>query len=805
MQEKENITNNTVEEEGLNIKTIVACFLDHWKLFVISVIICLFGAAFYLYRATPVYQVSAKILLADKEKGSFSSQADFLNDFGFQAQNTNVENEIEVISSMSVARGAVLNSGLYTSYTIPGFKSRPIDKSASPVIVSFNPEQLQELDVTINLHFNFNGENPTTVEYTCFDKAIAEDVEFPAVTINEYPFTLNTIAGVVTIEQNEQFTKEATATTGELNVSISPLENVARSYMAALSIAPVSKTSSVAMLSINTPVPAKGVDYINAVIESYNYVTNEDKRQVARKTEAFIIDRIDSLKVELRAMEMRLSRYKKDNQIIDPSIDANTVSRAKTEYTKQLEEVDVALKAAKYLSSFVNDPNNDNKIIPTTFGVVIDQSLTALINNYNKDVLERNQLLTSATAENPALKASTIRVESIQADLRSAIAAFEKSLSVQRDAVELLVKSYSNRFAMSPDIERELLSLKRECEVKSGLYVMLLQKYEENALSLAVTADNLRCIDAPSFIGQVAPKKNMVILFALFLGLAIPAGIVYIKTLTRTQLTSVDEIQKLIKVPHVGTIPFKHGLKERKASILVDNKSYDIIGEAFRSLRTNLQFVMNKSQGKVTMFTSTTSGEGKTFIAANLAACTALLGKKVLLIGMDIRRPRLAEMFGFNPNDEGLTSYLAADPNQTSMLDKFIKHNVTIEGLDILPAGIVPPNPAELLSRRNLDKAIEYLSEIYDSIIIDAAPIGLVTDTLIASRVTNAVIYVVRLNYSHREDISYINSLIAEGKLENLSIVINGEELKKNTTVYGGSRYSGYGYGYGYGQSREKK
>ena len=262
---------------------------------------------------------------------------------------------------------------------------------------------------------------------------------------------------------------------------------------------------------------------------------------------------------------------------------------------------------------------------------------------------------------------------------------------------------------------------------------------------------------------------------------------------------------KLIKVPHVGTIPFKHGLKERKASILVDNKSYDIIGEAFRSLRTNLQFVMNKSQGKVTMFTSTTSGEGKTFIAANLAACTALLGKKVLLIGMDIRRPRLAEMFGFNPNDEGLTSYLAADPNQTSMLDKFIKHNVTIEGLDILPAGIVPPNPAELLSRRNLDKAIEYLSEIYDSIIIDAAPIGLVTDTLIASRVTNAVIYVVRLNYSHREDISYINSLIAEGKLENLSIVINGEELKKNTTVYGGSRYSGYGYGYGYGQSRNKK
>ena len=804
MQERENIT-NTVEEEGFNIGKILTAFLANWKLFVVSVIICLCCAAFHLYRAVPRYQVTTKILLSDKEKGSFSSQADMLVDFGFQPQNTNVENEIEVISSMSVARGAVLSSGLYTSYTIPGLKKRPIAKMASPVFASFNPDSLQKLEVAIDMHFNFNGEKPATVEYEYFDKNIQETIEVPAVTIDRYPFVLNTVAGAVTIEQNEIFLQDSALQSpeGELVVSIKPIESVARYYMSCLSIAPVSKTSSVAMMSINTQIPAEGITYLNAVIESYNNVTNEDKRQVARKTEAFIIDRIDSLSVELQAMETRLARYKKDNQLISPSIDAATVSQSKAGYTKQLEEADVMLEAAKYLNKFVNDPTNDKKIIPTTFGITIDPALVSLINNYNREVLERNQLLMTATNDNPLLKASTARVESLQSDLRKAIAALEKSLTVQRNAIALLVENYSNRFAMSPDIERELISLQRECEVKSGLYVMLLQKYEENALNLAVTADNLRCIDAPSFVGQVSPNSKMVLIFALFLGIAIPAAYVYVMSLIRTQVTTVDDIQKLIKVPHVGTIPFKHGLKDRSAAILVSQNSNGVVAEAFRSLRTNLQFVMKKSQGKVILFTSTTSGEGKTFIASNLAACTALLGKKVLLMGLDIRRPRLAEMFGFNPRNEGFTSYLAAEPDQTAMLDKFITPSKIVEGLDILPAGIVPPNPAELLSRRNLNKAIEYLSQKYDYIIIDAAPAGLVTDPIIVSRVADSVVYVVRINQTHREDIEYLNTLVAEDKLENVSVVVNGEDIASTVYGYGNKsrRYAGYGYVY----SDEKK
>ena len=235
-----------------------------------------------------------------------------------------------------------------------------------------------------------------------------------------------------------------------------------------------------------------------------------------------------------------------------------------------------------------------------------------------------------------------------------------------------------------------------------------------------------------------------------------------------------------------------------------------MITESFRLLRTNLQFMMKNTSGKVVLFTSSFSGEGKTFIASNLAASVALLGKKVLLIGADIRRPRLAEIFGFKQDAEGLTSYLAADEKDVDILDKSIIKSMAIEGFDLLPAGIIPPNPAELLASTNWEKAIEYLKEKYDYIIVDSAPVGLVSDSLIASRVADAVVYVLRMNYSHNEDISFLNTLVAEGKLENVSVVINAEDFKKKSRI-GSHRYAGYGYGYGcgygygYGDEKEAK
>lgn len=805
MQQKENMTTPLVEEEEFDVRKIFSYALAYWKLIVVFVVLCLVAAFAYLRVAVPKYQVTAKILLQDKNKGSFSSSADMLADFGFQAQNTNAENEMEVMRSMSVVRGAVAKSGLNVSYAIPGVINKPIYKEASPVFVTYGDtvfgtvsmDSLAALYAPITMRFHFGADGKTDLEYSCYvTRDAREPQDFKAV-VSSYPYVLKTPLGNVLIEKNSAFEQDVT---GDLIVELNPLESVALSYMSALNIAPVSKNSSVAVLAINTPLPSNGMDFLNAVIDNYNYVTNEDKRQVARQTEAFIIERIDSLSKELVVMETRLSNYKKKNELIDPKLDAPQVSLNKTEYTKQVEEIDLMLKSSKFLKDFVHNPENDLKVIPTTFGLTIDQSLVALITNYNKEVIELNQLQLSATGDNPLLKNATIRVQQLQSDLRIAIDAFDRSLHLQRDAIATLLAGYTSRYEQSPDIERELVTIERECAIKSELYVMLLQKYEENALSLAVTSNNLRCIDSPLLVGRVAPNSKMIFLVALFVGLLIPAAIIYVRESMRTQLTINDDLSTLTTLPCVGNIPVKHSVKgERSKAVVVARNKNDIMAEAFRTLRTNLQFVMKKSTGKVVMFTSTTSGEGKTFVASNLAMSVALLGKKVLLMGLDIRRPRLAEMFGFNKHDEGITSYLAADENDTDILDRAIRPSGIEENLDILPAGIVPPNPAELLARPNMDKAIEYLSTKYDYIIMDTAPVALVTDSMIISRVADAVAYVARLDYTQKADIKYLNNIVAEGKLENVSLVVNGEDVKKKMYGYvstrrGSNRYVGYGY-----------
>lgn len=805
MQQKESMTTPLVEEEEFDIRKIFSYAIAYWKLIVVSVVLCMVAAFAYLRVAVPKYQVTAKILLQDKNKGSFSSSADMLADFGFQAQNTNAENEMEVMKSMSVVRGAVAKSGLNVSYAMPGIVNRPIYKESSPVYVTYGisvpgdvpMDSLAGLYSPITMRFHFSADGKTELEYSCYvTRDAREPQDFKAV-IGSYPYLLQTPLGNVLIEKNAAFEQDVT---GDLIVTLNPLESVALSYMSALNIAPVSKNSSVAVLAINTPLPKNGMEFLDAVIENYNYVTNEEKRQVARQTEAFIIERIDSLSKELVVMETRLSDYKKKNELIDPKLDAPQVSLNKTEYTKQVEEIDLMLKSSKFLKDFVHNPKNDLKVVPTTFGLTIDQSLVALITNYNKEVIELNQLQLSATGDNPLLRNATIRVEQLQSDLRVAIDAFDRSLHLQRDAIATLLAGYTSRYEQSPDIERELVTIERECAIKSELYVMLLQKYEENALSLAVTSNNLRCIDSPLLVGRVAPNSKMIFLVALFVGLLIPAAIIYVRESMRTQLTINDDLSTLTTLPCVGNIPVKHSVKgERSKAVVVARNKNDIMAEAFRTLRTNLQFVMKKSTGKVVMFTSTTSGEGKTFVASNLAMSVALLGKKVLLMGLDIRRPRLAEMFGFNKHDEGITSYLAADEKDTDILDRAIRPSGIEENLDILPAGIVPPNPAELLARPNMDKAIEYLSTKYDYIILDTAPVALVTDSMIISRVADVVAYVARLDYTQKADIKYLNNIVAEGKLENVSLVVNGEDVKKKMYGYvstrrGSNRYVGYGY-----------
>ena len=785
------IERNVNQEENsseFNLGLILHHFLLNWKLFVISVVVCLCVAAFYIYNSTRVYQVSAKILIQDDEKGSFASQMDVLNDFGFQGTTSNVENEIEVINSYSVVRGAVLDAGLYISYSVPKLiGTTPIYKMSSPVNAVIKESDLENLNSSLFISLSVNGDSVYEVSYMYENSLEGLEVESENEVVETFPYLLQTVKGDVLLTRNEDV-----ETVSDVNIVIAPLMAAAASYKSSLSIAPISKTASVAFVAANTTVPANGIDFIDALIVSYNNVTNEDKRQVSQDTKDFIQQRIEVINGELTEKERNLANYKKNNQLLSPEIDAPQVLRNKDEYVKKMESMELVMENSKFLIAFVNNPKNDLQMIPSTMGLTSDASLASLITKYNAEVAVRNQLLLTATAENPALKLQTETVRGLQNDIREALKAYDASLAAQYQTLKKITDEYTSRLRMSPDMERSLIEITRERDIKSELYVMLLQKYEETALSLAVTANNLRCIDpAMCSAAPVAPRKNMIFAVALFVGLLLPSAFIYLKELLRTKISNPNEVQELTTLPLVATVPIAANVTARSKAIVVRANHNDIMAEAFRTLRTNLQFLMKKTEGKVIMFTSTTSGEGKTFVSANFAVSLAVLGKKVLMMGVDIRRPRLAEVFNINPKAEGITSYLCADEKDVAMLDDFIIPSTEVHNLYLLPAGIVPPNPAELLSGPNLDVALNYLSKKFDYVVMDTAPVGLVTDSLILSRVADAVVYVSRVDYTDKSAFEFLNSLVKEEKLRNVSIVVNGEDMDKRKRGYGyGNKYS---------------
>ncbi len=778
---------NEQSEEGFDFRVILENLRTYWWLFALSVIVCVAGAFVYLRYATPVYNMSAKVLLQDSQKGgAVLSPADMLADFGMQSKVSNVENEMALMSSMTVVRRAVVDAELYTRYQWG--EDSLLYKQTTPFVVAFDDETMAALPKAIKVLFTIAENGSITANYEM------DELPGPAVAVNRFPFVLSTPVGDLHISRNA----DAELAAGTMTAQVLPIGDMATSYQRALAIVPLSKTASVAQLSYNTPDPVEGAVFLNAIIESYNKVVNETKRQVACRTEEFISERLASVKKELEDMEGSLAAYKKQNELVDPKLSASEVVAKRTEYAKLLENMDLKLAAVKQMTDFVNDPDNEMQVLPAAFGVDFDQALLTLVNNYNNRVMERKTLLLTTTEENPVLRNATMVLRAMQNDLRTALQALTQSLTIERKAISILADKYNGRYEMSPEVERQLLTITRECDIKSGLYVMLLQKYEETLLSIEVQSDNLSCIDAPYCVGKVAPNARMIYLMALFLAFAFPAAYLYIRALVRNKFDSASEVRSAIGLSFLGVIPAKSS-KGNKADaakpIVVEKNKNNIMAEAFRTLRTNLEFVTKREGGKVILFTSTVSGEGKTFVASNLAVSTALLGKKVLLVGCDIRRPRLAEVFGFDKKHPGLTSYLAANEDELSLLDKSIVHIKELDGLDVLSAGIVPPNPTELISGSNFDRAMQYLRTKYDCIILDGPPVGLVADSMIINRVADVVAYVVRVGYTYKADANFIKSLVAEKKLENVSIVVNGDDVKKNGySAHGYGRYTSYEY-----------
>ena len=792
-------------EEQVNIQEILFRYLIYWPWFVVSVIVCIACAWGYLRLATPVYNTSATVLIKDDKKGSgpsMSSELERMGLDGFVSSSNNVDNEIEVLRSKSLAREVVNHLGLFVTYKDEDeFPSRELYRT-SPVVVSLTPQEADKLPHPMEVSMTLQPTGAMDVQITIGEKEYRKQFKkFPAV----FPTDEGTIAFFANNDTLSSFRPENVTKERHITAFINRPFSVAKGYANSLSITPTSKMTSVVVISLKNSNIRRGKDFINKLLEMYNVNANNDKNEVAQKTAEFINERIGIISKELGSTEQDLENFKRSVGITDLSSEAQIALTGNAEYEKKRVENQTQINLVMDLQRYMQ--GNEYEVLPSNIGLQ-DAASAGAIDRYNEMLVERKRLLRTSTENNPTIINLDTSIRAMRSNVQATLDATLKGLQITKEDLAREASRYSRRISDAPTQERQFVSIARQQEIKAGLYLMLLQKREENAITLAATANNAKIIDeALADNNPVSPKNMMVYLAALLLGVGLPVGIIYLIGLTKFKIEGRVDVEKLTSLPVIGDIPLAD---EKSGSIAVFENQNNLMSETFRNVRTNLQFILENGKN-VILVTSTISGEGKSFVSSNLAISLSLLGKKVVIVGLDIRKPGLNKVFNLSRKEHGITQFLT---NPTVDLMDLVQPSDINKNLFILPGGAVPPNPTELLARDGLEKAIETLKVSFDYVILDTAPVGMVTDTLLIGRTADLSIYVCRADYTRKAEFSLINELSENNKLPNLCIAINGLDLqkKKYGYYYGYGKYGKYygygkryGYGYGYGEKHGNK
>ena len=785
-------------EEQVNIQELLFRYLIHWPWFVVSIIICIACAWGYLRLTTPIYNISATVLIKDEKKGggaSMSSDLEKMGLEGFISSSSNVDNEIEVLRSKSLAREVVNNLGLFVTYMDEDeFPSKELYHT-SPVLVSLTHQEADKLPGRMEINMILQPTGALGVQITVGEKEYRKQFDkLPAV----FPTDEGTVAFFANNDTLSAVCPENITKERHITAFINRPFSVLKEYVNSLSIAPTSKTTSVVVISLENTNTRRGRDYINKLLEMYNINANNDKNEVAQKTAEFIDERIGIISKELGSTEQDLENFKRSAGITDLSSEAQIALTGNAEYEKKRVENQTQINLVMDLQRYMK--GNEYEVLPSNIGLQ-DAASAGAIDRYNQMLVERIRLLRTSTENNPTIINLDTSIRAMRTNVQATLDATLKGLQITKEDLAREASRYSRRINDAPTQERQFVSIARQQEIKSGLYLMLLQKREENAITLAATANNAKIIDeALADDNPISPKKTIVYLAALVLGVGLPVGVIYLIGLTKFKIEGRADVEKLTSLPVVGDIPLAD---EKTGSIAVFENQNNLMSETFRNVRTNLQFMLENGKN-VILVTSTISGEGKSFISANLAISLSLLGKKVVIVGLDIRKPGLNKVFNIPKKEHGITQYLT---NTTANLMDFVQPSDINKNLFILPGGTVPPNPTELLARGGLEKAIETLKANFDYVILDTAPVGMVTDTLLIGRVADLSVYVCRADYTHKAEFTLINELAENNKLPNLCIAVNGLDLnsRKYGYYYGYGKYGkyyGYGkrYGYGYGE-----
>lgn len=788
------------ETSGFDYKAFIVKLLMYWPWILGSIAVFLIGAFFYLKTLTPLYTVSSSVLIKNESKGGANGAN--LEDLGFVSSSTqSFDNELEILRSRTLIKKVVTALDLYISYSVPGqFRDTELYKQ-SPVKVWVTPEEAERMGYAqVKMSFRNQQLHEVLVEH--------EGQEWKK-TVESLPAVFSTPVGVFTFSAADSTQQILQHVPEVIQATVISPTSAAASFRSRLTVAPGGRGTTMALLTITGSQVPRGVDFLNKLVEVYNEEGNNDKNEVAAKTAEFIDERIRIINKELGTTESQLASFKQRAGVVDITADASQAAGEQASYERAYAENEVQISLVNHLKSHILNEANQYEVIPANIGLN-NSDLNTVVQNYNQMLIERKRLLRTSHEDNPAVQSLNASIDVMRNSVMAAIQTAEKGLLINRQALQAQTRKYAGKVSDAPIQEKEYLSISRQQEIQANLYLMLLQKREENNITLASTANNARVIDEPLGGGQFFPTPSQTYMIALILGLGLPIGVIFLLGLLQFKIQTRGDVERLTNLPIVGDIPLTPETAE--GAIVVRENRNELMEEVFRSVRTNIQYMLQKGQ-KVILFTSTTSGEGKSFTAVNLASSLAFMGKKVIIVGLDIRKPGLNKVFHISRHGNGISQFLA-DPEHTD-LRSLCQVSTISPNLYVLPGGHIPPNPTELVARQALEEAIERMKQHFDYIILDTAPIGMVTDTQLIARVADLSVYVCRSGYTSKSEFKLINELKQNGKLPHPCVLLNGIDMNKRETgsYYGYGKYGKYGhygygkkygYGYGYGYGKEK-
>lgn len=765
-------TNNSSNknDQGLNIVDLFMYLASQWKWFLLSILIC-GGIAWYNYARAPlVYFRSATVIIKDPSNKASTSGLDRFDNF---INKVNVANEILQFRSKKLMREVVQRVHADVSYQIKdGLRSNEL-YNESPVLVSL-PDALPEQSFS----FTMTLKDAKTVTLSDFSGIEAKPSY--EVALND---TVAIIEGMNVVVTATNYLRDSWLNT-PIRVQKLPVESMVNYYKNALGIQQEEEEASILTLALKDSSPARAEDVLNTLITVYNEEAIKEKNQVAVNTANFINERLIIIERELGNVESNLESFKQRNQIVDIASSAGMYMTESQKYNADAMELETQLRLANFIKDYLTDPSKETDLIPSNTGIS-DMNIENQISLYNAAKLKRDHLIDDSSVNNPVVQELNNSLRAMKQSIIRAVDNMIVSLNVKRNDAQNREMRAQDRVTAIPTKERQMLSIERQQKIKEALYLFLLNKREENALSQAMADNNARVIDgAEGSNAPISPNRNRILLLGLLVGIALPGVVCLAILFMDTRVHGRKDIEGATSVPYLGEIPLdKEAMKDhRKKVMAVKEQGDDIVSEAFRILRTNMAFLSKKDKpAQVITFTSFNIGAGKTFIARNLSMSLAYMKKRVVMVDLDIRKGTLSRHFGHY--HVGVTNYLS---DNTVKVDDIIQHQ---EGFDLIPAGILAPNPAELLMDNRLDELMNELRTRYDYIIADNVPVGLIADATIANRIADLTIFVVRAGKLDRRQLPDIEKLYQEKKLKNMALVLNGANPERH----------GYGYSYGYG------